>query len=88
MKIRDWVISLIFFECGHLPKILSGEARVHSKGEHHGGKLDGRPRQEEQGLRGLHHKGADHHDVDNDANAKVVDRDDGADADADAKADE
>ena len=79
---------MIFFECGHWPKILSGEAGVHSKGEHHGGKLDGRPRQEEQGFRGLHHKGAGHHDGDDDANdnesfiTKVVDRDD-VDADAD-----
>ena len=48
---------------------LSGEARVHSEGEQHGGKLNGRPRQEEQGLRGLHHKGAVHHHHQDDADA-------------------
>ena len=45
-----------------MTKICSGEAGFHCEGEHHGGKLYGRPRQEEQGLRRLHHKGAGHHD--------------------------
>ena len=52
-----------------MTKLCSGEAGFHCEGEHHGGKLYGRPRQEEQGLRRLHHKGAGRHYGGGDANA-------------------